>query len=96
MSNKVEWYKEFIDFDYKPKKDEIVALYYFEPNGEIKIDDAIGRIASESSIGTWTTLETLESRVYELRGRAFWQEGHFLKVSYPLDLWEIGNIPEIN
>ncbi|MHA2297545.1 MAG: type III ribulose-bisphosphate carboxylase [Candidatus Hodarchaeales archaeon] len=92
---KIEWYHDFIDRDHKPRDDEIVALFYFEPSEGMSIDDVIGRIASESSIGTWTTLDTLDDRIFEMRARAFWQEGNLLKVSYPLILWEPDNIPQL-
>ncbi|MFW9990512.1 MAG: type III ribulose-bisphosphate carboxylase [Candidatus Odinarchaeota archaeon] len=92
---KIEWYHDFIDREYKPKNDEIIALFYFEPSKGLSVDDTIGRIASESSIGTWTTLDTLDERIYGMRARAFWQQGNLLKVSYPLILWEPGNIPQL-
>ena len=29
---KIDWYDEFVDFSYKPAKDDLVCLYYFEPD----------------------------------------------------------------
>ena len=95
MADKIEWYHDFIDLDYSPSTTDLVALFYFDPTEGINTDDAIGRIASESSVGTWTTLETLDKRVFEMRARAFWQEGNFVKVAYPLELWEAGNVPQL-
>ncbi|MHA2224312.1 MAG: type III ribulose-bisphosphate carboxylase [Candidatus Hodarchaeales archaeon] len=92
---KIEWYHDFIDYDYQPKKDDLVALYYFDKSDEVTVEDTIGRLASESSIGTWTTLDTLDDRIYQMRGRSFWNEGNYVKIAYPLILWELDNIPQL-
>jgi ribulose-bisphosphate carboxylase large chain len=94
--DKIEWYHDFIDREYRPKDDDdLVALYYFDKAPDISVDDTIGRLASESSIGTWTTLDTLDDRIYEMRGRAFWNDEHFVKIAYPLILWEYDNVPQL-
>ncbi|MDO8553216.1 MAG: type III ribulose-bisphosphate carboxylase [Candidatus Micrarchaeota archaeon] len=88
---KIDWYDEFIDFNYKPSKDDLVVLFYFEPAEGITKNEAVGRIASESSTGTWTTLFTLPPRMKKLMAIVFEVNGNFVKVAYPLDLWEPGN-----
>lgn len=90
----VEWYLEFIDRKYVPKEDDLIAYYYFEPRG-VSREECIGRIASESSIGTWTTLSTLTKRIYEMRARAYWYDENHVKIAYPLILWEEGSIPQL-
>ncbi len=92
---KIDWYDEFVDFNYTPSKDDIVCLYYFEPASGISAKEAIGRIASESSSGTWTTLYKLPARVAKIKARAFELNGNYVKVAYPLDLWEPGNAPQL-
>ncbi len=92
---KIEWYHDFIDRDYQPREDELVALYYFDKADEMSVDDTIGRLASESSIGTWTTLETLDDRIFSMRGRAFSNTENLVKISYPLLLWEGNNVPQL-
>nr|VDD89001.1 RuBisCO long chain, Form III-b [uncultured archaeon] len=92
---KVEWYHDFIDLKYKPSKTELEVLFYFEPATGITRDDAIGRIASESSTGTWTTLFKLPPRMKNLMATAYSVKGNFVKVAYPLDLWEPGNMPQL-
>ena len=92
---KVEWYHDFINLKYKPKPDELKVLYYFEPAaGETK-EDAIGRIASESSTGTWTTLFKLPPRMKSLMATAYKVDGNYVHVAYPMDLWEKGNAPQL-
>ncbi len=91
---KVEWYLEFIDKKYKPKEDDLIAYYYYEPNRMSNVE-CIGRIASESSIGTWTTLSTLTKKIYEMRARAYWYDKNYVKIAYPLILWEEGSVPQL-
>ncbi|HZX12603.1 MAG TPA: type III ribulose-bisphosphate carboxylase [Candidatus Nanoarchaeia archaeon] len=92
---KVEWYLDFVDFSYKPKKSDLVVLFYVEPEKGVSVKEAIGRIASESSTGTWTTLFKLPQRMRGLMATAFEIEGNFVKVAYPLELWEPGNAPQL-
>ena len=92
---KVEWYNEFVDLSYKPKKTDLRVLFYFEPEKGMSVKEAIGRIASESSTGTWTTLFTLPSRMKGLMATAYKIEGNFVYVAYPLGLWEAGNMPQL-
>ena len=68
---KIEWYHDFINLKYKPKADELKVLYYFEPAKGVTKEDAIGRIASESSTGTWTTLFKLPPRMKKLMATAY-------------------------
>ncbi len=95
MSEKIEWYHDFINLKYKPKKTDLKVLFYFEPDNGITKDDAIGRIASESSTGTWTTLFIMPPRMKKLMATAYKIEGNFVHVAYPLELWEPGSIPQL-
>jgi ribulose-bisphosphate carboxylase large chain len=91
----IDWYREFVDLNYTPAKDDIVALFYFEPASGITREEAIGRIASESSTGTWTTLFTLPPRMKDLQATAFEDDENFVKIAYPLALWEEGNAVQL-
>ncbi len=95
MTEKIDWYDEFVDLNYTPAKDDLICLYYFEPAKGISAKEAIGRIASESSAGTWTTLHELPARVAKIKARAFELNGRYVKVAYPSDLWEPGNAPQL-
>ncbi len=88
-----EWYLDFVDKSYKPS-DELICVFKVEPDG-ISIEEAAGRIASESSVGTWTTLSKLPERIKRLMAKAFEIDGNVVKVAYPLDLFEEGNIPQL-
>jgi ribulose-bisphosphate carboxylase large chain len=91
----IDWYEEFVDLNHTPGPDELVALYYFEPAEGISKEEAVGRIASESSTGTWTTLFTLPPRMRDLQAKAFEIEGNYVKIAYPLALWEEGNAAQL-
>jgi ribulose-bisphosphate carboxylase large chain len=91
----IDWYMDFVDTSYTPAKDEIICLYYFEPDKGVSREEAAGRIASESSTGTWTTLHTLPPRMKNLQATAFGISGNFVKISYPLELWEEGNAVQL-
>jgi len=95
MSGKVDWYLEFVDLGYKPAKDDIVCLFYFEPEAGISVKEAVGRIASESSTGTWTTLFKMPPRMKKLQATAFEIRGNYVKIAYPIDLWEEGNAVQL-
>ncbi len=95
MNKKIDWYDEFVEPDYTPAKDDLVCLYYFEPAKGINPQEATGRIASESSAGTWTTLHKVPERVEKIKARAFELNGNYVKVAYPRDLWEPGNAPQV-
>lgn len=95
MEKKVEWYSEFINEGYKPSRTDLIVLFSYEPEAGITEKEAVGRIASESSTGTWTTLFKMPKRMKKLMGIGFDINKHFVKVAYPLDLWELGNAPQL-
>ncbi len=92
---KIDWYDQFVDLDHEPGKDELLVLFRFDPPSGMSRKESAGRIASESSTGTWTTLSKLPDRMKNLQATAYEMDGDFLKVSYPLDLWERGNICQL-
>lgn len=91
----IDWYMDFVDTGYIPAKDELICLYRFEPAAGISREEAVGRIASESSTGTWTTLYSLPPMMKALQATAFEIEGTFVKIAYPLALWEEGNASQL-
>jgi len=90
-----DWYTEFVNLKYKPSKKDINVLYYFEPGAGFSKKEAAGRIASESSAGTWTTLHKLPRRIKKIMARAYEIKGNFVKIAYPPELWERGNAPQL-
>ena len=88
-------YLDFVDFNYKPNKDDLICLFYFEPAKGLSVKEAIGRIAAESSNGTWTELTTLKEHIRRIRARAFSIKGNYVKIAYPIELFELGSIPQL-
>jgi ribulose-bisphosphate carboxylase large chain len=92
---KTEWYLDFVDTSYKPSPRDLVALFRVEPARGISMKEAVGRVASESSVGTWTTLTTMTPRIRRLMAKAYEIRGKWVKVAYPPDLFEAGNMPQV-
>jgi len=91
-----EWYNEFVDKGYKPSNDELIAVFRARPAKGLTMEDIAGRIASESSVGTWTTLTTLKPHVRRIMAKAYViRDDGLIKVAYPLDLFELGSIPQL-
>ncbi|MCJ7719981.1 MAG: type III ribulose-bisphosphate carboxylase, partial [Candidatus Hadarchaeum sp.] len=90
---KIEWYHDFVNKKYKPRKSDIKVLFYYEPAQGITKEDAIGRIASESSSGTWTTLTELPKLLPKTKAYAYSYDNHHVKVAYPLRIFEEGSVP---
>jgi ribulose-bisphosphate carboxylase large chain len=92
----IDWYNEFVDLQHVPAQDDLVCLFYFEPSAGISTGEAVGRIASESSTGTWTTLFAMPPRMKKLQATAFEIDGNYVKIAYPLALWEEGNAVQLS
>jgi ribulose-bisphosphate carboxylase large chain len=88
-------YLDFVDFKYKPKSSDLVCLFRFEPAKGISVNECIGRIASESSNGTWSSLMTLKPHIRKIRARAFEIKGNYVKIAYPIELFELGSVPQL-
>lgn len=90
-----EWYLDFVDLSYMPDENDLIALFKVTPAEGMDIKDAAGRIASESSIGTWTTLTTMTLELRSLMAKAFKIDGNLVKIAYPIELFEPGNMPQM-
>jgi len=90
-----EWYHEFVDTKYQPTPDDLLCLFRVEPAPGFSIQDGAGRVASESSVGTWTELTTMKPRIRELMAKAYSIEGNKVKIAYPYALFEQGNMPQV-
>ena len=88
---------EYIDRNYKPTKKDLVCEYYLEPSG-VSFETAAENIAGESSIGTWTNLSTMSEKIAKkLKPHVFYinKKDNIIKIAYPEDLFEPGNMPQI-
>ena len=87
-------YIDFVDLSYAPEEDDLICDFYVEPRG-IDLKVAAGGVAAESSIGTWTELTTIKPYVVKLHATVFEMRGHNIRVAYPIELFEPGNMPNI-
>ena len=90
-----EWYHEFIDQSYSPSVDDLIILFKLQPSNGYSVEEAAGRVASESSIGTWTEVGTMKHRIRRLMAKAYSIRENLVKIAYPIDLFEPGNMPQI-
>jgi ribulose-bisphosphate carboxylase large chain len=88
-------YLDFVDWNYKPAKSDLICLFRVMPAPGINFDEAVGRVASESSNGTWTALTTLKEHIRKIRARAFWHNKDLVKIAYPIELFELGSMPQL-
>ena len=87
-------YIDFVDLDYKPREEDLICSFHVEPIG-IPLDVAAGGVAAESSIGTWTELTTEKPYIRRLQAKVFSIDGNDVKIAYPIELFEQGNMPNI-
>ncbi|MCL5876850.1 MAG: type III ribulose-bisphosphate carboxylase [Candidatus Bathyarchaeota archaeon] len=87
-------YVDFVDLSYKPKETDLLCTFYVEPEG-ISLKEAAGGVAAESSVGTWTELTTEKPYVKKLAAHVYGIDGNTIKIAYPIELFEDGNMPNI-
>lgn len=87
-------YEDFIDLNYKPSPDDLIALFRVEPIRSYSVLDTAARIAAESSTGTWSELR-VSNFVREISAKVFDVNGKWVKIAYPIDLFEEANMVEI-
>ncbi|MFX0036057.1 MAG: type III ribulose-bisphosphate carboxylase [Candidatus Hermodarchaeota archaeon] len=90
---------DYVDLDYKPSENDLIAMYYVEISPECKsLEQASEEIAKESSIGTWTEIATLSAEIAKkLKPSTFFidSESKIIKIAYTKDLFELNNLPQI-
>ncbi|MBU4246272.1 MAG: type III ribulose-bisphosphate carboxylase [Nanoarchaeota archaeon] len=87
-------YADYVNSKYKIKESDLVCTFFVEPNG-VSMKEAAGGVAAESSIGTWTDISTSKKYVERLSAKVFSIKGGVVKIAYPDELFEGGNIPNI-
>jgi ribulose-bisphosphate carboxylase large chain len=87
----------FIDTKYKPSNTDIVAEFRVEPAKGYDFKYVVANLVAESSIGTWTEISTEKPYIKKLKPSAFYlnEKEKICRVAYPLELFELGNIPQL-
>ena len=90
-------YIDFVDLSYKPKSSDLICEFYLEKDAKSPLNyrELAGGVAAESSVGTWTSLTTEKPYVRKLAAKVFSIKGKEIKIAYPIELFELNNIPNI-
>src|SRR3989338_215665 len=89
--------KNYIDLGYEPQKNDLICEYLVQPL-RISLTEAANHVAGESSIDTWTDIQTLsESTRQRLMPHVFYinNKTNTARIAYHSDLFEKGNMPQI-
>lgn len=95
---KTSGYESFIDLKYKPKDTDVLCQFKVIPAKGYAFRDVVSMVAGESSIGTWTELQTMNPRIGKtLAPKVYYldEKNKRARIAYPLELFELGNLPEI-
>ncbi|MGB9703304.1 MAG: type III ribulose-bisphosphate carboxylase [Candidatus Micrarchaeales archaeon] len=93
MKKEKSIYSEFVNFGYKPSRSDLICLFKFSTKKDVK--ESVGAIAAESSTGTWTRLTTETNELKRKRAKVFEIKKNRAKIAYPLELFELGNAPQL-
>jgi len=91
----VKKYSGYMRLGYMPSKDDLVVLYKIKPARGISMHQASEAVAAESSIGTWTEISTMSPKIQKMGAKVFDIKGSLVKIAYPIELFELGNMPQI-
>ncbi|MCK4713966.1 MAG: type III ribulose-bisphosphate carboxylase [Candidatus Aenigmarchaeota archaeon] len=84
----------YVDLSYRPR-DDLICEFYVEPSSGHTLKDAAEAVAEESSTGTWTEVGTRKPIVERIHARTFEIKHNTIRVAYPRELFEAGNIPQL-
>jgi len=87
---------DFINLKYKPR-DDLICLFKIKPARNLSLKQVADTVALESSVGTWTNVargkadyvEKIKAKVFSIK-----KDGR-VKIAYPSELFEKGNVPNI-
>lgn len=83
----------YIDLKYKPGRNDLIIEYYLESR---RFREAVNSLAGESSIDTWSDIKTMNKRIFrELKPSVFRINKNRVKIAYPLELFEKGNVSQV-
>ncbi len=86
----------YIQLGYKPVKNDLVCEFFVEPAKGYTVRTAAENVASESSIGTWTNVATMNPDIEKMGAKVFEIKGNWIKIAYSSELFEAGNMPQVH
>jgi ribulose-bisphosphate carboxylase large chain len=89
-------YEDFYNPKYVPDESDVICTFRVEPRDPKRdIVWLAGGVAAESSIGTWTELTTEKPYMEKLAAKVFAIDGNVIRIAYPIELFEPGNLPNL-
>jgi ribulose-bisphosphate carboxylase large chain len=88
-------YEDFYEPSYGPADSDLVCTFRLRPAADLSVADAAGRVASESSNGTWAALDVAADDFTDVGARAFDVEGDEVRIAYPEALFEPASLAQI-
>ena len=83
-----------MNLEYEPSEEDLICLFKIIPSSGFPIEKVAIRVAAESSNGTWTSLKIPE-HIRALSAKVYQINGNYVKIAYPNELFEVGNMPQI-
>ncbi|MFA5142385.1 MAG: type III ribulose-bisphosphate carboxylase [Candidatus Woesearchaeota archaeon] len=89
-------YNHFVKLGKRPSKHDVVASFRVKVPSWSNNKRAWGAVAAESSVGTWSAIDTTQYKyVDSVSAWVFEAKGDWIKIAYPEDHFEPGNMPQI-
>ncbi|MBU2638491.1 MAG: type III ribulose-bisphosphate carboxylase [Nanoarchaeota archaeon] len=89
-------YEDFIDLKYKPDSHDVIASFRVKVPRWSSAKRAWGAVAAESSVGTWSPLKAMNYKnVKAVAAKVFEAKGEWIKIAYPEEHFEEGNMSQI-
>jgi len=88
----------YLQLGQKPFKTDIISVLKLMPAKGISFKDCAQELAGESSVGTWTDVKTLNTKIFnKLAAKIIYLNGKtgIVKIAYPIQLFEKGNISQL-
>jgi ribulose-bisphosphate carboxylase large chain len=84
----------YVDLKYRPRED-LICDFYVEPSLGYSLSKVAEAVAEESSTGTWTEVKTRKPIIEKIQAKVFEIRHNRIRVAYPRELFEAGNIPQL-
>lgn len=89
-------YENFVNLKYKPDSKDVIACFRVKVPKWSTPKRAYGAVAAESSVGTWSKNKMASSRhVQKVAAKVFNVNKEWIKIAYPEEHFEAGNLSQI-
>jgi ribulose-bisphosphate carboxylase large chain len=85
----------YIQLSYKPTERDVICDFYIEPGKGLSVSQAAEHVAAESSVVTWTDVAAMNQRIMKMAAKVFSIKKNSVRIAYPEELFEEGNMPQI-